>query len=198
MGENELVAQTTAIIKAFERPEALRRLVRSLRSFYPEMPILVLDDSFTPSPPLPGVTRIDSTPDIGASAGRNRLLSRVTTPLFWQLDDDFELTKQTRFELLAKPVSEGRADIVAGDAVRCKRKWFGSFACLTLLDCAVQRVLHQRALATAGESGEPESESFVVHCSIRSLVSEDPFESELSGLSGSCPRGKEPRSISRA
>ncbi len=120
-----LVANTTAIIKAFERPRALRRLVKSLQRFYPTMRIIVADDSLREPTPPPGVEFIRLEPDTGASEGRNQLLQRVATPLFWQLDDDFELTKGTSFEKLATPVAQADADIVGGDCIRCKRKWFG-------------------------------------------------------------------------
>lgn len=118
------MAEVTAIIKTFERPRALQRLLRSIRRWYPGLRILVGDDSFTPSR-NPGVPTLRLPPDVGASAGRNALLQRVDTPLVLQLDDDFEFTRQTRIERLADPVATGRFDLVGGDCLRCRRKWFG-------------------------------------------------------------------------
>ena len=125
VAHKRLVANTTAIIKAFERPKALQRLVASLKRFYPSMKIIVADDSLQEPTPPPGVDFLRLKPDTGASEGRNQLLKRVDTEFFWQLDDDFELTAATEFEKLALPVSRRDADIVGGDCIRCKRKWFG-------------------------------------------------------------------------
>ena len=84
-----MTANLTAIIKTFERPRALDRLIRSIRRDYPDLPIIVGDDSFHPYRRT-DVEYLRLPPDIGASAGRNAMLHRVQTPLFLQLDDDFE------------------------------------------------------------------------------------------------------------
>ena len=41
----DLERDVTVLVKTFERPEALRRLVTSIRRFYKRMPIVVVDDS---------------------------------------------------------------------------------------------------------------------------------------------------------
>ena len=61
-------------------------------------------------------------PDVGLSAGRNALLSRVQTPYFLLLDDDFEFTAETKIEKLASVVARGEADLVAGACIWCKPK----------------------------------------------------------------------------
>lgn len=124
-GSTALLAETTAIIKAFERPQAVARLVASLQRFYPQMSILIADDSFSDCPAPRGVSYHRLPPDVGASGGRNYLLQRVATRYFWQLDDDFELTSATDVFRLLQPVADGAAEIVAGDCLRCKRKWPG-------------------------------------------------------------------------
>lgn len=82
------VPDLTAIIKTFERPRLLRRLVRSLQRHYPELPIIVADDSRDPSD-LPGVETVALPFDSGVSAGRQAALDLVRTRYTWNLDDDF-------------------------------------------------------------------------------------------------------------
>lgn len=118
----ELLNQVTAIVKTFERPKSLDLLIRSIRRYYPELRVIVGDDSFVPYPRSDVVyRRLD--PDMGASAGRNVLLSEVETPYFLQLDDDFEFTPDTRIERLAEIVAAGDAELAGGDVVNCRPRW---------------------------------------------------------------------------
>ena len=119
-----MTANLTAIIKTFERPRALDRLIRSIRRDYPDLPIIVGDDSFHPYRRT-DVEYLRLPPDIGASAGRNAMLHRVQTPLFLQLDDDFEFTEATNIERLVEVVESEQADLAGGDCIRCKKKLLG-------------------------------------------------------------------------
>lgn len=116
------LSQVTALIKTFERPRCLDRLVRSLKRFYSEMPILVGDDSFNPKP-RSDVEYVRLPTDVGISAGRNALLARVRTPYFLLLDDDLEMRSTTQLQRLLEPVAEDRLDLAAGDYLRCKKKF---------------------------------------------------------------------------
>ena len=85
----------TFVVKAFERPNCLDRLIKSLGSKYPGFNLMILDDSYNkinlndyPSHGM-NVTYIQSEPDIGLSEGRNRLVDKVETPYLVLLDDDF-------------------------------------------------------------------------------------------------------------
>lgn len=51
----------TAVVKTFERPAVLERLVSSIRRFYPKLHIIVVDDSREPEP-LPGVETVRALP----------------------------------------------------------------------------------------------------------------------------------------
>ena len=115
------LSQVTAVIKTFERPKCLDRLVRSLHRHYPQMPILVGDDSFNPRPRR-DVDYVKLPSDMGLSAGRNALLARVRTPYFLLLDDDLEIRRTTSLEKLLTPVAEDRLDLAAGDYLNCKKK----------------------------------------------------------------------------
>ena len=78
--DRSLDDQLTVIVKTFERPAILRRLVASIRRRYPSLPIIVADDSREPSR-LPEVDTIVLPYDSGVSAGRQAALDRVRTPL---------------------------------------------------------------------------------------------------------------------
>src|SRR5687767_3502717 len=43
------LADVTAVVKTFERPRLLRRLLLSIRRMYPRLAIIVVDDSKRPS-----------------------------------------------------------------------------------------------------------------------------------------------------
>jgi GT2 family glycosyltransferase len=116
------LTQLTAIIKTFQRPQALERLIRSIRCYYPHLTIAVADDGITPSPRC-DVDYLRLPIDVGLSAGRNALLRHINTPYFLLLDDDLEFTRKTRIERLFDLVASGVVDIAAGDYYRCKRKF---------------------------------------------------------------------------
>lgn len=107
----------TFIIKTFERPQCLTRLLDSLRRFYPDAPVLVADDSEKLMPPVRRDYELISLPhDVGLSAGRNELLRHVKTPFFVLLDDDFVFTEETRIEALVEALLCGH-DIAAGGLI---------------------------------------------------------------------------------
>jgi GT2 family glycosyltransferase len=118
-----LLAQTTAIIKTFQRPECLNRLIRSIRQCYPELRVLVGDDGYEPSP-CNDVEYFRLPTDIGVSAGRGALLDQVKTPYFLLLDDDVEFYRRTTIEHLIRLVDQGSLDIAAGTCIKIKCKRF--------------------------------------------------------------------------
>lgn len=90
-----LIPELTAVIKTFERPARLRRLLKSIRRFYPALAVIVVDDSKHPLE-LEGVETVKLPYDSGVSAGRREGLSRVTTKYMLNLDDDFVFYNGTR------------------------------------------------------------------------------------------------------
>lgn len=112
---------TTAIVKTFRRPAALRRLVLSLRKAFPTLPILICDDGDMPPDDVaqwPGPLTYYQMEefDIGCSAGRNFLLEQVTTPYVLCLDDDLELQdgQEEGIQQLYYGVSGGWTDVAGG------------------------------------------------------------------------------------
>jgi glycosyltransferase involved in cell wall biosynthesis len=107
----------TAIVKTFERPETLRRLIDSIERFYPRLRIIVADDSREPYEDA-RVDVIRLPFDSGVSAGRQAALDAVKTPYVLLLDDDFVFYAETKIEeqltLLEK---EPRIDLIGGEVV---------------------------------------------------------------------------------
>jgi len=123
MTPKKALHDVTAVVKTFERPHCLNRLLTSLRRFYPQMPVIVCDDGFVPSY-RSDVAYIRTEPDIGLSAGRNRLVEEVDTPYFLLLDDDLVFTEASKIERLATIVKTHDVSLAAGDYITCKQKFF--------------------------------------------------------------------------
>jgi glycosyltransferase involved in cell wall biosynthesis len=107
----------TAIIKTFERPQFLNRLLDSVRQYYPDLPILIADDSSVPtSVKHTGVQTYRLPYDSGLSAGRNFLVDKVQTKYFLLLDDDFIFTEKTKLETLMSLLDRDiDLDIIGGE-----------------------------------------------------------------------------------
>ena len=83
-------SDVTALIKTFERPAQCARLIRSIHRLYPDMNVVVVDDSRQPRP-ISGTKSVILPFDSGVSAGRQAGLAHITTPFVLNLDDDFLL-----------------------------------------------------------------------------------------------------------
>ena len=107
----------TAIIKTFERPDTLKRLVSSIKRLYPNMAVIVVDDSKTPSM-LDDVETIVLPYDSGVSLGRQKALEATITPYVLLLDDDFVFYRQTELEPALSLMEENpEIDIMGGEVV---------------------------------------------------------------------------------
>jgi glycosyl transferase family 2 len=116
-GEGSLLPELTAVIKTFERPRVVRRLVASIRRLYPALRILVVDDSREPVA-LEGADTITMPYDSGIGAGRNEGLRHVTTRYVLVLDDDYVFTRHTRLgDALALMERYPEIDIMGGQLV---------------------------------------------------------------------------------
>ncbi|MBN2119594.1 MAG: glycosyltransferase [Candidatus Omnitrophica bacterium] len=110
------VDNVTAIIKTFERPKELERLIKSIRKYYPALKIIVADDSRRPY--LREDVEYYVLPyDVGISAGRNFLLNKVNTKYFVIFDDDFVCTKNTKIIDMIKVMEKTSIDLVGGDCM---------------------------------------------------------------------------------
>lgn len=113
------LTDVTIIIKAFERPESVKKLLNSICQFYPSIPIIIADDSRKPNPEeitsrFPNVEYIFLPFDVGLSAGRNVLLTRIKTKYFVLCDDDFIFDEKTRLAEFKKILDETDVELVGG------------------------------------------------------------------------------------
>jgi glycosyltransferase involved in cell wall biosynthesis len=117
VSESVLENRVTILVKTFERPDILKRLVDSIRKFYPEIPVIVVDDSRNPLE-LVGVETIILPYDSGVSAGRNAGLAQVKTPYVLLLDDDYIFYRHTGIaSVLASMERNLDIDILGGERV---------------------------------------------------------------------------------
>ncbi len=107
----------TAIIKTFERPAIVARLIKSIRLQYPHLKIIVVDDSRTPVQHNNAIT-IQMPYDIGVSAGRNQALMQVSTKYLMLFDDDFIFTRHTHVQAVLESIeNHHEIDIVGGEVI---------------------------------------------------------------------------------
>ena len=104
----------TIIIKTFERHYVLEQLMRSIRRKYPDIAVIVANDSKKPYH-IGGVNNIILPYDVGVSVGRNEALKQVKTPYFLLLDDDFVFSRRQNLgELVEQMDRHPEIDILGG------------------------------------------------------------------------------------
>lgn len=104
----------TLIIKTFERPQCINRLVYSIKMMYPNLQVIVADDS-RESRLIAGVEHLRMAYDSGVSAGRNLALSKVNTPYVVTLDDDFVFDNRTKLEKWLQILETTNLDLIGGN-----------------------------------------------------------------------------------
>lgn len=111
----------TMVIKTFERFECVKRLVKSIYTYYPDAIIVIGDDSeqsckqyFDTAYPNKNLIVYELPSDCGLSYGRNYLLKQVQTDYFLLLDDDFVFDKKTDIEYAFSLLKEKKLDILGG------------------------------------------------------------------------------------
>lgn len=105
----------TLVVKTFERPDVLLRLVDSVRRYYPRLPVVVVDDSATPLDPVPpGITTYCRLPfNAGVGAGRNHGLAQAQTDYVLFADDDLVFTERTDLRKMVRVLDRTPFDIVS-------------------------------------------------------------------------------------
>jgi len=115
--QTDVEHRLTAIVKTFERPRILRRLLKSIMRRHPGLHIIIVDDSRDPKS-IPGVQTIILPYDSGVSAGRHEALRHVTTEYVLVLDDDFVFYRQTGLAAaLAIMDNHPRIDVMGGEVI---------------------------------------------------------------------------------
>lgn len=101
------------LIKTFQRPRSLNRTIKSIRRFYPNLAILVADDSREPTPVEDRSVQVYRLPfDSGISRGRNLLLSKTETDLIFLMDDDVCFTRKTNLSKMREILEKYDFDIL--------------------------------------------------------------------------------------
>ncbi|XP_006821559.1 beta-1,4 N-acetylgalactosaminyltransferase 2-like, partial [Saccoglossus kowalevskii] len=114
----------TVIMKTFERPELVKPFVDAVHSFYPNMTIIIADDSQNPVPfQKDRVKYYTMNFRDGTYPGINLALSQVDTKYVLYSDDDFVFTKETRLELMLEKLEDpcANVDIVVADVIGLPR-----------------------------------------------------------------------------
>ena len=111
------LTRVTAIVKTFERPASLAKLMASARRLFPDLHFVIADDSAVPCD-VSGAEVIPLPFDSGVSAGRKAALERVQTEFTWVMDDDFVFYRETRLDrVIGLFDSHGEIDLIGGPVV---------------------------------------------------------------------------------
>jgi glycosyltransferase involved in cell wall biosynthesis len=111
----EFLKDITLLIKTFERRSCLLRLVGSIRKYYPDVRILIVDDSKNPETLKDEYIDYHILPfNQGISYGRNYGLEKIKTKYFLLLDDDYVFTPGTDLEKFLTLFQKHNLDILAG------------------------------------------------------------------------------------
>lgn len=95
----------TICIKSFNRQCKTKRLYKSIRKYYPNIRILIADDSKIPLE-IPGAEIIYLPFNSGLPQGMIATLNKVETPYHIRLDDDMLFVPQTHFPDLLRLLQE--------------------------------------------------------------------------------------------
>lgn len=95
----EVCKNVTAVVKTFERPKLVKRLVKSVKKYYPDLRIIVVDDSKYPIEHRENIDEYYHVAfDTGLSYGRNFGIEKVKTKYYLLLDDDLIFLSNTKLE----------------------------------------------------------------------------------------------------
>ncbi|XP_073902062.1 beta-1,4 N-acetylgalactosaminyltransferase 2 isoform X1 [Castor canadensis] len=108
----------TIATKTFLRPHKLMVLLRSIREFYPDLTVIVADDSKKPMEINDKYVEYYIMPfGKGWFAGRNLAISQVTTKYVLWVDDDFLFNNKTKIEVLVDVLEKTELDMVGGSVL---------------------------------------------------------------------------------
>jgi glycosyltransferase involved in cell wall biosynthesis len=110
-------SDVTAVIKTFERPYKLRRLLKSIHRTFPGLKTIIVDDSKEPIKLKSKNIKVITLPfDSGVSAGRAAGLEKVETTYVVNLDDDFIFSRKTKLIRALNYLEKNKdVDLVAGE-----------------------------------------------------------------------------------
>ncbi|XP_072104758.1 beta-1,4 N-acetylgalactosaminyltransferase 1-like isoform X2 [Mobula birostris] len=108
-------ALVTIATKTFLRYDKLRELISSIRKFYPNVTIVIADDSNKPQKiEGPFIEHYIMPFRKGWFAGRNLAVSQVKTKYLLWVDDDFIFASDTKLEKMVEILEKTTLDMVGG------------------------------------------------------------------------------------
>jgi len=112
------IADTVTIcVKTFDRYPCLRNLIKSVKEAYPDVRVIVADDSINYEDlDIKDVDQFRMPRGIGFNNGKNLAISQVTTEYFVWVDDDFFFTENTNLEWMREVLETTDLDLVGGKA----------------------------------------------------------------------------------
>uniref|UniRef100_A0A4W4E7L1 Beta-1,4-N-acetyl-galactosaminyltransferase 2 (SID blood group), tandem duplication 1 n=1 Tax=Electrophorus electricus TaxID=8005 RepID=A0A4W4E7L1_ELEEL len=114
----------TVVTKTFLRYNELKVLINSIRQFYPDIKIIIADDSLIPEKVTgTNIEHYIMPPAQGWFAGRNLAVSQVTSKYFLWVDDDFVFLSKTHIENFVE-VMEAIPDLDLGGDVDGNQFYF--------------------------------------------------------------------------
>lgn len=117
METDPFLDQVTFLIKTFERPEHMRRLMRSIQKYYRGAKVIIVDDGSDRLEEMwmdgLDITVLDCDYDIGLSKGRNMLVAACKTPYCIMLDDDYEMMNSNVWRESFSRLAEEGLDLLA-------------------------------------------------------------------------------------
>ncbi|XP_029946291.1 beta-1,4 N-acetylgalactosaminyltransferase 2-like [Salarias fasciatus] len=121
----DIRSQVTILTKTFLRYPQLKVLLASIRQFYPDITVIIADDSLEPER-ISGknIQQYIMPPAQGWFAGRNLAVSQVVTKYFLWVDDDFIFTQNTKIEEFVKVMEAVPELDVVGGSVEGNRFYF--------------------------------------------------------------------------
>ncbi|KAL0597584.1 Beta-1,4 N-acetylgalactosaminyltransferase 2 [Plecturocebus cupreus] len=116
--ERKLRNLVTIATKTFLRPHKLMIMLRSIREYYPDLTVIVADDSEKPLEIKDNHVEYYTMPfGKGWFAGRNLAISQVTTKYVLWVDDDFLFNNETKIEVLVDVLEKTELDVVGGSVL---------------------------------------------------------------------------------
>ncbi|EPY73762.1 UDP-GalNAc:Neu5Acalpha2-3Galbeta-R beta1,4-N-acetylgalactosaminyltransferase-like protein [Camelus ferus] len=116
--ERKLRDLVTVATKTFLRPHKLKTMIQSIRQYYPDLTVIVADDSKEPLKINDNHVEYYTMPfGKGWFAGRNLAISQVTTKYVLWVDDDFIFNNKTKIEVLVDVLEKTELDVVGGSVL---------------------------------------------------------------------------------
>jgi len=109
----------------------LQECVKSIRKKYPDLKLIVADDSKKPTP-IDDIEYITLPFDSGLGAGRNALIDQVKTKYTLHLDDDWVFFQNTDIKLMLQILKKSKLDLLSGMVINTsngsKNAFYGNFS----------------------------------------------------------------------